>query len=125
MRLKSLLAIATDQGLLQQQKEQNCVESCLIHICALCLGMHGAAMAWTLIMQSHAAAVELWSTPDGIWRCYEHTAHYAGLLYRSHPRIHSIHQWHCSGTDWLVFFLDHVSSIFQNQADHGVQPTKV
>ena len=45
------------------------------------IGMHGAAMAWTLIMHSHAAAVELWPTADGVWRCYEHTSHWAGLLY--------------------------------------------
>ena len=45
-------------------------------------GMHGAAMAWTLLMSPHAAAVELWPQPEGIWRCYEHFAHWAGLLYR-------------------------------------------
>ncbi|BDA44474.1 hypothetical protein COCOBI_05-6610 [Coccomyxa sp. Obi] len=45
-------------------------------------GMHGAAMAWTLIMPSHAAAVELWPGADGVWRCYEHTSHWAGLQYR-------------------------------------------
>lgn len=45
-------------------------------------GMHGAAMAWTLLMPSHAAAVELWPRPDGVWRCYEHTSHWVGLLYR-------------------------------------------
>jgi hypothetical protein len=45
-------------------------------------GMHGAAMAWTLLMQPHAAAVELWPKPEGVWRCYEHTAQWAGLLYR-------------------------------------------
>lgn len=44
--------------------------------------MHGAAMAWVVLMPPHAAAVELWPQSSGIWRCYEHLSHWAGLLYR-------------------------------------------
>ena len=45
-------------------------------------GMHGAALAWTLLMGPHAATVELWPQQEGIWRCYEHFSQWAGLLYR-------------------------------------------
>ncbi len=45
-------------------------------------GMHGAALAYSLLMQPHAALVELWPLSKGIWRCYEHAAEWAGLLYR-------------------------------------------
>ena len=56
-----------------------------IHACAA--GMHGAALAWTLLMAPHTAAVELWPQPEGIWRCYEHFSHWAGLLYRYWPAL--------------------------------------
>ena len=44
--------------------------------------MHGAALAWSLIMPPGAALLELWPQP-GMWRLYEHTAEWAGLSYRS------------------------------------------
>lgn len=44
--------------------------------------MHGAALAWSLLMWEGAALLELWPKSHGIWRCYEHTAEWAGLLYR-------------------------------------------
>ena len=44
-------------------------------------GMHGAALAWSLLMPPGAALLELWPQP-GMWRLYEHTAEWAGLVYR-------------------------------------------
>ena len=43
--------------------------------------MHGAALAWSLLMPPGAALLELWPQP-GMWRLYEHTAEWAGLSYR-------------------------------------------
>ena len=34
------------------------------------IGMHGAALAYSILMAPHAAVVELWPQQDGIWRCY-------------------------------------------------------
>lgn len=45
------------------------------------VGMHGAALAWSLIMPPGTALLELWPQP-GLWRLYEHTAEWAGLYYR-------------------------------------------
>ena len=50
-------------------------------------GMHGAALAWTLLMPEHAGMIELWPQEQEIWRCYEHTSHWSGLLYRHDPHI--------------------------------------
>ena len=49
-------------------------------------GMHGAALAWSLLMPPGTALLELWPQP-GLWRLYEHTAEWAGLVYR---RVHCI-----------------------------------
>ncbi|KAK9819676.1 hypothetical protein WJX72_000981 [[Myrmecia] bisecta] len=46
------------------------------------IGMHGAALAYTLLMPPHAGVIELWAQDKGIWRCYEHTSAWAGLEYR-------------------------------------------
>ena len=43
--------------------------------------MHGAALAWSILMPPGAAVLELWPQPD-MWRLYEHMAHWAGLSYR-------------------------------------------
>ena len=43
--------------------------------------MHGAALAWSLLMPPGTALLELWPQP-GMWRLYEHTAEWAGLVYR-------------------------------------------
>ena len=32
------------------------------------VAMHGAALAYALLMRPHAAVVELWPQADGIWR---------------------------------------------------------
>ena len=48
----------------------------------MCPGMHGAALAWGLVMREQTAVLELWPKADGIWRCYEHTSEWAGLHYR-------------------------------------------
>ncbi|KAK9846728.1 hypothetical protein WJX84_010568 [Apatococcus fuscideae] len=48
----------------------------------LLIGMHGAALAWTLLMPEHAGVLELWPQSEGVWRCYEHTSLWSGLLYR-------------------------------------------
>lgn len=56
------------------------------------VAMHGAALAYTLLMRPHAAVVELWPQADGIWRCYEHFSRWGGLLYRrlanADPSLH-------------------------------------
>ena len=36
------------------------------------IGMHGAALAWALLLPPHAAVIELWPQAEGVWRCYEH-----------------------------------------------------
>ncbi|KAL4448126.1 hypothetical protein ABPG75_005345 [Micractinium tetrahymenae] len=46
------------------------------------IGMHGAALAHALLLPPHAALVELWPQADGIWRCYQNFAQWAGALYR-------------------------------------------
>ena len=46
--------------------------------------MHGAALAWSLVMPPGTALLELWPQPN-MWRLYEHTAQWAGLHYRSVP----------------------------------------
>lgn len=46
------------------------------------IGMHGAALTYALLLPQHAAVVELWPQPAGIWRCYENAAQWAGVLYR-------------------------------------------
>ncbi|GAB4817514.1 hypothetical protein N2152v2_004560 [Parachlorella kessleri] len=46
------------------------------------IGMHGAALAYSMLMAPHAAVVELWPQQDGVWRCYENMSLWAGLLYR-------------------------------------------
>lgn len=46
------------------------------------IGMHGAALVYSTLQPPYGALVELWPTADGIWRCYEHTAEWSGLLYR-------------------------------------------
>ena len=43
--------------------------------------MHGAALAWSLMMPPGTALLELWPQPN-MWRLYEHTAQWAGLHYR-------------------------------------------
>ncbi len=43
--------------------------------------MHGAALAWSLLMPPGTALLELWPQP-GTWRLYEHMAEWAGLHYR-------------------------------------------
>lgn len=45
------------------------------------IGMHGAALAWTLMMPPGTALLELWPQSN-MWRLYEHTAQWAGLHYR-------------------------------------------
>ncbi|KAL0034323.1 hypothetical protein WJX77_009296 [Trebouxia sp. C0004] len=45
------------------------------------IGMHGAALAWSLMMPPGTALLELWPQPN-MWRLYEHTAQWAGLHYR-------------------------------------------
>ncbi len=46
--------------------------------------MHGAALAWSLMMPPGTALLELWPQPN-MWRLYEHTAQWAGLHYRCVP----------------------------------------
>ncbi|KAI7846398.1 hypothetical protein COHA_000109 [Chlorella ohadii] len=46
------------------------------------IGMHGAALTYAFLLSPHAALVELWPQADGIWRCYENAAQWAGALYR-------------------------------------------
>ena len=62
-----------------------CVATCA------CAGMHGAALAWSLIMPPGTALLELWPQP-GLWRLYEHTAEWAGLYYRSGFMLPSLPQ---------------------------------
>ena len=47
-----------------------------------CAGMHGAALAWTVLLPPYAGVLELWPQADGIWRCYEHMAGLVGAQYR-------------------------------------------
>ena len=68
-----------------------------------CTGMHGAALAWSLLMPPGTALLELWPEP-GMWRLYEHTAQWAGLLYRS-AHCTLLHVTH------LPFPLDNQSTI--------------
>ena len=58
-------------------------------------GMHGAALAWTLLMPEHAGVIELWPQEEGVWRCYEHTSHWSGLLYRYTPHTHIYTMYSC------------------------------
>ena len=51
-------------------------------------GMHGAALAWSLLMPPGTALLELWPHP-GTWRLYEHIAEWAGMLYRC-TTLHSL-----------------------------------
>lgn len=52
--------------------------------------MHGAALAWSLVMPPGTALLELWPQPN-MWRLYEHTAQWAGLAYRLAPLlVHSL-----------------------------------
>lgn len=44
--------------------------------------MHGAALAWGLLMREGTAMIELWPKQDGVWKCYEHIAQWTGLRYR-------------------------------------------
>ncbi|PRW45163.1 EGF domain-specific O-linked N-acetylglucosamine transferase [Chlorella sorokiniana] len=46
------------------------------------IGMHGAALTYAFLLSPHAALVELWPQAEGIWRCYENAAQWAGALYR-------------------------------------------
>mmetsp|Transcript_20390 Transcript_20390/g.63220 ORF Transcript_20390/g.63220 Transcript_20390/m.63220 type:complete len:100 (-) Transcript_20390:117-416(-) len=45
------------------------------------VSMHGAALAYGLLLPPHAGIVEMWPQ-EGMWRCYEHIAAWAGLSYR-------------------------------------------
>ena len=45
------------------------------------VGMHGAALTYAALLPPWAAVVELWPKPADIWRCFEHLAAMAGLLY--------------------------------------------
>lgn len=47
----------------------------------LLVGMHGAGLAHALLARPGTALLELWPQPEGIWRCYEHFAEWAGLHY--------------------------------------------
>ncbi|KAK2077117.1 hypothetical protein QBZ16_004751 [Prototheca wickerhamii] len=47
----------------------------------LLVGMHGAGLAHALLARPGSALLELWPQRDGIWRCYEHFAEWAGLEY--------------------------------------------
>lgn len=44
--------------------------------------MHGAALSYSLLQPPYGALLELWPQADGVWRCFQHTAEWAGLLYR-------------------------------------------
>ena len=45
------------------------------------VGMHGAALTFSLYMPPHGAVLELWPKPQDMWRCFEHAATMAGLQY--------------------------------------------
>ncbi len=44
--------------------------------------MHGAALTYSLLQPPYGGLLELWPQVDGMWRCFEHTAEWSGLLYR-------------------------------------------
>lgn len=44
--------------------------------------MHGAALTYSLLQPPYGALLELWPQRDGMWRCFENTAQWSGLLYR-------------------------------------------
>ena len=45
------------------------------------VGMHGAALTYSLYLAPHAGVLELWPKPVEMWRCFEHMASLAGLAY--------------------------------------------
>ncbi|KDD75600.1 hypothetical protein H632_c599p3 [Helicosporidium sp. ATCC 50920] len=45
------------------------------------VGMHGAALSWSLFMRPEAGLLELWPQRKGVWRCMEHMARWAGARY--------------------------------------------
>ena len=45
------------------------------------LGMHGAALTYSLYLPPWGALVELWPKNSDMWRCFEHMATMAGLHY--------------------------------------------
>lgn len=45
------------------------------------VGMHGAALTYALYLPHHAGVLELWPKQGDMWRCFEHTATMAGLVY--------------------------------------------
>lgn len=60
------------------------------------VGMHGAALAYGALMQPGAALVELWPKAEGVWRCYEHLARWAGVEYRYGGGQRGHTQWQMS-----------------------------
>lgn len=84
-RLPNLLGTTASQMLCRcclHCKLQTLAVVCICEEVNTCSGMHGAALAWALLMREGAALVELWPQQNGIWRCYEHMAEWAGLNYR-------------------------------------------
>jgi len=53
----------------------------IINTMDVMVSMHGAALAYGLLLPPHAGIVEMWPQ-EGMWRCYEHIAAWAGLSYR-------------------------------------------
>lgn len=44
--------------------------------------MHGAALTYSVLQPPYGALIELWPQRDGMWRCFENTAQWSGLLYK-------------------------------------------
>ena len=47
-------------------------------------GVHGAALAWTLLMHPGAGVLEIFPDAADVWRLYQHSSEWAGLIYTSY-----------------------------------------